>query len=395
MKKALFCAAALFASLVQGTASAQTDTAVINFNGDVTTYAGTDRLNPFLPGTILFDLEAGNFPFNGLEGDDYTAFNGQIIIPDYQGAGTYTSSADGLGIFLHSPVLNRIETVSLRTERGVTAPGVGRTDGMPSVNRDDIYAPDFTPNGSFSVTISATNEVSISYSVDFSNISNENALFLREDGQETGISALLRDEANGPNGDAPGVIDPVGPDAVQLTVFEFSGTTPATAAIFNNDGVDDAAVPYGGYFDLDTPIFGNLSNTITDLTRGALRIEIGNNNVSTDGRLVTDPLTPTELIGFDDLNGLDSGTGGQVYFFDLNGFDASGERETVFEASLTNVPDILLGDVNTDGAVNFLDLSPFIGLLTNGGFQFEADINQSGSVDFLDIAPFIQILTAS
>ena len=55
----------------------------------------------------------------------------------------------------------------------------------------------------------------------------------------------------------------------------------------------------------------------------------------------------------------------------------------------------LLGDVNQDGTVNFLDISPFIGALALGSFQLEADINQDGSVNFLDIAPFIAMLSGS
>ena len=55
---------------------------------------------------------------------------------------------------------------------------------------------------------------------------------------------------------------------------------------------------------------------------------------------------------------------------------------------------IRVGDVNLDGAVDFLDISPFIQALTSGAFQSEADINKSGEVDFLDIAGFIALLTS-
>ena len=56
--------------------------------------------------------------------------------------------------------------------------------------------------------------------------------------------------------------------------------------------------------------------------------------------------------------------------------------------------DCLLGDVNQDSIVNFLDISPFIGVLSSGGdFQCEADINEDNVVSFLDIAPFIGILS--
>ena len=53
----------------------------------------------------------------------------------------------------------------------------------------------------------------------------------------------------------------------------------------------------------------------------------------------------------------------------------------------------LLGDVNLDGTVNFLDISPFIAILSTGEFQTEADIEQNKEVNFLDISPFIAVLS--
>ena len=73
----------------------------------------------------------------------------------------------------------------------------------------------------------------------------------------------------------------------------------------------------------------------------------------------------------------------------------NGLDEEVFEGDALaafGLTEILLGDVNQDGAVDFLDISPFIGLLSSGEFQAEADIDDSGVVDFLDISPFIVIL---
>lgn len=52
----------------------------------------------------------------------------------------------------------------------------------------------------------------------------------------------------------------------------------------------------------------------------------------------------------------------------------------------------ILGDVNLDGSVTFLDIAPFIDLLSNSTFQDEADIDRNGVVNFLDIAGFIAIL---
>ena len=62
------------------------------------------------------------------------------------------------------------------------------------------------------------------------------------------------------------------------------------------------------------------------------------------------------------------------------------------EGAISAVRLVLLGDVNLDGVVNFLDISPLIGLLTTSVYQIEADTNQDRSVNFLDIAPFIDLL---
>ncbi len=51
-----------------------------------------------------------------------------------------------------------------------------------------------------------------------------------------------------------------------------------------------------------------------------------------------------------------------------------------------------LGDVNRDGAVNLLDIAPFVQLVSSGGFQEEADVNDDGVVDLLDVAPFVDLL---
>ena len=55
----------------------------------------------------------------------------------------------------------------------------------------------------------------------------------------------------------------------------------------------------------------------------------------------------------------------------------------------------LLGDVDINGTVNFLDIAPFIAILSSGTYQCEADCDQSGTVDFLDISPFIALLSGA
>ena len=55
----------------------------------------------------------------------------------------------------------------------------------------------------------------------------------------------------------------------------------------------------------------------------------------------------------------------------------------------------LLGDVNQDNEVTFLDINPFIQLLASNTFLEQADCNQDDAVNFLDIAPFIAILAGN
>ena len=58
-------------------------------------------------------------------------------------------------------------------------------------------------------------------------------------------------------------------------------------------------------------------------------------------------------------------------------------------------PTILLGDCNLDGVVNFLDIAPFISILSAGDYLEQADVDQNGTVDFLDISPFINLLSSN
>ena len=92
-----------------------------------------------------------------------------------------------------------------------------------------------------------------------------------------------------------------------------------------------------------------------------------------------------------------TGTGGDitVTFNDLGPATEFQSRSNASYASFAVEagPVGIIGDVNTDGIVNFLDIAPFIIVLSmTDAFQFEADTNQDGLVNFLDISPFIVLL---
>ena len=93
---------------------------------------------------------------------------------------------------------------------------------------------------------------------------------------------------------------------------------------------------------------------------------------------LADDGTFTVIVTFNDLD--DNLVGNALLTFDVNNPPSNGG---------------LLGDVNLDTVVDFLDISPFILRLSTNEFQFEADIDGSGSVDFLDISPFIILLSGT
>ena len=54
--------------------------------------------------------------------------------------------------------------------------------------------------------------------------------------------------------------------------------------------------------------------------------------------------------------------------------------------------EVLLGDMDQSGNVNFADIAPFISTKQTGEYVDEADCNQDDVVDFLDINAFIDVL---
>ena len=113
-----------------------------------------------------------------------------------------------------------------------------------------------------------------------------------------------------------------------------------------------------------------------------------------------DPVDPENQFGETGYislgSALDNASQVEIIFNDFDGETANDEMEIDNFEIVGNLvgPSILLGDTNLDNAVNFQDISPFISLLSAGGFLAEADIDQDGDVDFSDISPFISVLSS-
>ena len=100
---------------------------------------------------------------------------------------------------------------------------------------------------------------------------------------------------------------------------------------------------------------------------------------------------------FSQLEGNQNG-GGRLQLRDnTTGLAGSGSRDLRFLVSgvAGDGPDVIKADVNMDGIVTFLDISPFIMALSSPDTApAEADCNCDGIVNFLDISVFISILAA-
>ncbi|MEM7082092.1 MAG: hypothetical protein AAF465_05120 [Pseudomonadota bacterium] len=348
-----FIASAMLGALLFVAPAHAQNSAVINFTTNLAPggYSGVDDVNPFIAGTELNDLLNGVFGPGASA--DWLRFNGQIIIKNFTGDGTYTITPDGLGdggIFLHSPLLNRLETSTWRTEGSLSSASItaggGVFDGDPTTQRDDIYLPDFTPNGTAIVTISG-NQVTVDYDLDFKTLGAANAIFLRDGVTPTALSDRL-DAANA---------------RFDTLTIDGTGTAVTTSATI---GVNDGEIPFGVYFNLDSFLSGNLSNTLSDLdffgagqgmlTREIIRNELAVNNITTNGQ------------GGDPLPDPFADESGTVTFFDLNGgadFDTTVSvvpRDSAVINFTTNLP--------PGGYTGVDDLNPFI-----AGTEFNDLIN--------------------
>ena len=77
----------------------------------------------------------------------------------------------------------------------------------------------------------------------------------------------------------------------------------------------------------------------------------------------------------------------------LNNGDSRGQINGLQLRDITPVNNFPVGDVNCDTAIDFLDIGPFIEVLSSGTFEDKADIDRNMMVDFLDIGPFIALLS--
>jgi len=211
-----------------------------------------------------------------------------------------------------------------------------------------------------------------------------------------------------------------------VAISNFVGDLTQTDGIVDIENVDGNFIQEGG---LLAP--GNSPGTTTvtgnyNLNNGSIEIELAGTNqgilfdfIKVNGLALIDATsTSLEIVfldGFENtvaaadtftilnagngLSGVFSGfsDGSRIQTVDgLGSFQINYLSNSVILSNfVTSSLDILLGDVDLNGTVNFIDIAPLIAILSNGDFLAEADCDESGEVNFLDIAPFIAILSGS
>ena len=72
------------------------------------------------------------------------------------------------------------------------------------------------------------------------------------------------------------------------------------------------------------------------------------------------------------------------------------DGEMAIYLNRVKLPDLVIkGDLNRDGAIDLLDVAPFVDAITSGEFVAAADIDCNGTVNLLDVAPFVDLLTGN
>ncbi len=161
---------------------------------------------------------------------------------------------------------------------------------------------------------------------------------------------------------------------------------------FNTKGASGSRRDIEPFSGLEAGVWQNVSFTFD---------RDGATNLYIDGTLAGQISSTTQgsLDGAFNFQLLNDGTGsygtGSAVNLQIDEFAAWNRLLTNDEVTVLSQSTValILGDMNCDGVVNLLDVSPFISLISDGIFNPKADMNQDGIVNLLDVADFVATLS--
>lgn len=166
--------------------------------------------------------------------------------------------------------------------------------------------------------------------------------------------------------------------STEETLVQLTFSPPVLNVSFHVANLDGAVLDFSpsGLFESEVEI-ANSNGNLDELPGGQIS---GGSTVGFDA--TQDPLGAASGYGSIELTGVFS----EILFKlvrensgDAGSFTISGET-------------IVHGDINCDGVVNLLDVSPFVDLVSSGGFSAKADFDNNGVVNLLDVPPFVDAL---
>ena len=200
---------------------------------------------------------------------------------------------------------------------------------------------------------------------------------------ETGTSLIIDVSAFGGLGVGFGQID-LDSDTAQLRVVyrALAGNEASLFQIFLQDNDGDDSAPGLGNEEFQYPFPFAAGTPLKD-------------GSGFDEQLISlnDWVFRQQAFGFNNDGDMETNYG--LVQFNLQSVFGSTDRTHMEVKSVEIVlsSDCLIGDVNLDGSVDLLDVTPFVTLLTTGEFQKEGDINEDGAVNLLDVTPLVELLS--
>ena len=147
----------------------------------------------------------------------------------------------------------------------------------------------------------------------------------------------------------------------------------------------------------DIGLIDNTANEISDFFN--LEMVVKRNSIDDFGfygflRTENGFVLQSVFLGDLDYSEVYDGTSTLFYSTVVNHTASIAHESITFDNFRLIMSEPLIGDVNRDEAITFLDIASFIQVLANNFYLAQADINADGVVDFLDIAPFINLLAS-